>query len=174
MTIHGTHPFLDPESERDPVRRLRGRLGGAVSLWTTGTGRDRAGLTVSSLMVVAGEPGRVLALVDPDSGLSDALGPGSPAVVQLLAWRHRDLADAFAGTAPAPGGPFAQATWTETAWGPVLSDATSWAGVRVESLHEVGWSRLVTAVLEHAEVGEDDDPLTHRRGRYQRPIGPTG
>ena len=34
MTIHTEHPFLDPEP--DPVRRLRGRLGGAVTLWTAG------------------------------------------------------------------------------------------------------------------------------------------
>ena len=169
MTIHGTHPFLEPESERDPIRRLRGRLGGAVSLWTTGAGRDRAGLTVSSLMVAGGEPGRLLALVDPDSDLADALEPGSPVVVHLLAWEHRDLADAFAGTAPAPGGRFAQAAWVETSWGPVLESATTWAGARVESLAEVGWSRLVTATVEHVEFGADDEPLTHRRGRYQRP-----
>ena len=169
MTIHDTHPFLDPESERDQFRRFRGRLGGAVSLWTTGTGTDRAGLTVSSLMVAGGEPGRVLALVDPDSDLADALEPGSPVVVQLLAWGHRDLAEAFAGTAPAPGGPFAQAEWSETSWGPVLADATVWAGARVESLAEVGWSRLVTATIEHVEIGAEDQPLVHRRGRYQRP-----
>ena len=34
MTIHSEHPFLDPDA--DPVRRLRGRLGGAVTLWTSG------------------------------------------------------------------------------------------------------------------------------------------
>ena len=169
MTIHDTHPFLDPESERDQFRRVRGRLGGAVSLWTTGTGRDRAGLTVSSLMVAGGEPGRILALLDPDSDLADALERGSALVVHLLAWEHRDLADAFAGTAPAPGGPFAQAAWAETSWGPVLESATTWAGARVESLAEVGWSRLVTATVEHVEIGADDEPLTHRRGRYQRP-----
>ena len=32
MTIHDTHPFADPHP--DPVRRFRGRLGGAVTLWT--------------------------------------------------------------------------------------------------------------------------------------------
>ena len=38
MTIHTSHPFADPEP--DPLRRLRGRVGGAVSLWTAGRGRS--------------------------------------------------------------------------------------------------------------------------------------
>jgi hypothetical protein len=55
-----------------------------------------------------------------------------------------------------------------TLWGPRLASATTWAGVRLESAAEVGWSILVTCVLEEVSVGEDD-PLVHRRGRYQRP-----
>ena len=161
MTIHSSHPFPTPD---DAVRRLRGRVGGTVSLWTTGD----AGLTVSSFMVAAGEPARVLALLDPDSALAEAFDETGTGVVQLLSWRHRDLAEAFAGTAPAPGGPFRLASWEPTAWGPRLADAATWAGVRLESAAPAGWSTLVTAVLEEVVVGEDDEPLFHRRGRYAR------
>jgi flavin reductase (DIM6/NTAB) family NADH-FMN oxidoreductase RutF len=167
VTIHSTHPFADPEP--DPVRRLRGRLGGAVSLVTAGDGSDRAGLTVSSLMVANGDPARVLMLVDPDSDLADEVGRTGRAVVQLLAWPHRDLAEAFAGTAPAPGGPFRAAEFEATTWGPRLVEAETWAGVAVESVAEVGWSRLVTGVIESLTVGADDDPLVSRRGRWVRP-----
>ena len=166
MTIHSEHPFRDASS--DPVRQLRGRLGGAVTLWTSGGSGRPAGLTVSSVMVANGEPARIVGLVDPDSDLADALESSSRAVVQLLAWRHRDLAEVFADTAPAPGGKFAQAEFVDTEWGPRLRDVTSWAGVSVESAHELGWSLLVTCRVEHVEVG-DDEPLVHRRGRYQRP-----
>jgi hypothetical protein len=48
-----------------------------------------------------------------------------------------------------------------------LSSAVTWAGVRVEAEQAVGWSTLVTTVVEHVEVG-DDEPLQHRRGRYER------
>jgi flavin reductase (DIM6/NTAB) family NADH-FMN oxidoreductase RutF len=161
LTIHDSHPFPSPD---DPVRRLRGRLGGTVSLWTSGT----AGLTVSSFMVAAGEPARLVALVDPDSDLADALQESGRAVVQLLSWRHRDLAEAFAGTAPAPGGPFRLASFEDSAWGPRLSDADTWAGVSVESTTSLGWSDLVTVVVETLTVGDDDEPLFHRRGRYVR------
>lgn len=173
MTIHSEHPFLEPHGDRDPVRRLRGRLGGQVTLWTSGSEQDRAGLTVTSVMVAAGPMGRVLALLDPDSDLCETLQETGTAVVSLLDYRHHGLADVFAGTMPAPGGQFAQlpagVTWSSTQWGPLLSDVTTWVGVRLESTAEVGWSSLVTTTIEEAVVGEDDQPLIHRRGRYQHP-----
>ncbi|CAA9394319.1 MAG: hypothetical protein AVDCRST_MAG32-2445 [uncultured Nocardioides sp.] len=169
MTIHTDHPFLEPEGERDPVRRLRGRLGGTVSLWTAGTPTDRAGLTVSSWLVAGGDPGRVLALLDPDADLTELVLETGRVVVQLLRWPHRDLADVFAGVAPAPGGPWRTAAWEATAYGPRLADARTWALASVESHVDVGWSRLVTCTLDDVVVGEDDDALVHRRGRYVRP-----
>lgn len=165
MTIHSTHPFADPEP--DPVRRFRGRLTGAVALLTA----DRAGLTVSSLMVANGDPARVLALVDPDSDLAEAVARTGRAVVQLLSWSHRELAEAFAGTAPAPGGPFRTGDFVDSPWGPRLADVTTWAGVLLESAAPVGWSILLTLTVDEVTVGNDDEPLVHRRGRYQRPGG---
>lgn len=171
MTIHTSHPFLEPEGDRDPVRRLRGRQGGTVSLWTAGSETDRAGLTVSSWMVAGGEPGRVLSLLDPDADLTDVLLETGRGVLQLLTWTDRDLADAFAGTAPAPGGPWRLADWVGTDHGPRLARATTWATIEVETDVEVGWSRLVTCVLVDVVMGEDEDPLVHRRGRYLPPGG---
>jgi flavin reductase (DIM6/NTAB) family NADH-FMN oxidoreductase RutF len=166
VTIHASHPFADDEP--DPVRRFRGRVGNAVSLWTAGDAADRAGLTVTSFLVAAGEHPRVLGLLDPDAALTETLLATGRGVVALLAWEHRDLAEMFAGTAPAPGGMFRQAEFEQTAWGPRLASATTWAGVRLEETAEVGWSSLVTTVVEHLEVGDDDEPLRHRRGRYER------
>ncbi|WP_210648538.1 flavin reductase family protein [Nocardioides sp. SYSU D00065] len=169
MTIHTTHPFLEPEGDRDPVRRLRGRLGSTVSLWTAGGEEQRAGLTVSSWMVAGGEQGRVLALLDPDADLTDVLLATGRGVLQLLAWEDRDLADAFAGTAPAPGGPWRMTRWVATDHGPRLAHAATWGTIEVESDAAVGWSRLVTAVVRDLVVGDDDQPLVHRRGRYRPP-----
>jgi flavin reductase (DIM6/NTAB) family NADH-FMN oxidoreductase RutF len=168
VTIHTEHPFRDPEP--DPVRRLRGRLGGAVTLWTAGQGDgplDRAGLTVTSVLVANGEPARLLALLDPDSDLAEKLAATGAAVVAMLTWDDRDLAEAFGGTAPAPGGAFRLAEFVPTPWGPRPAAATTWAGVRLETTSQVGWSSLVTCVIEELEVGKDE-PLLHRRGRWQR------
>ncbi|GAA6527884.1 flavin reductase family protein [Intrasporangium sp. DVR] len=171
MTIHSSHPFEADETRRDPVRRFRGRVGGAVSLWTSGAGPDRAGLTVTSFLVADGEPARVVVLLHPDADLLERLEETSTAVVSLLSWRHRELAEVFAGQFPAPGGPFRLDQWEQTGWGPRLTSAPSWLGVRVDarSRREAGWSVLLEAVVEHVEVGDEDDPLFHRRGRYTRP-----
>ncbi len=166
MTIHSGHPFAD--AAPDPARRLRGRVAGAVTLWTAGDGTDRAGLTVSSLMVALGPESSVLALLDPDSELLEVLRSTGRGVVQVLSWADRQLAEAFAGTAPAPGGPFRQAEFVATDAGPRLASARTWAEVRLAGEREVGWSVEVQAVVEGVTIGEDDDPLLHRRGRFHR------
>ncbi len=113
-----------------------------------------------------------MALVDPDSDFADALRRTDVAVVQLLEWEHQQLAEAFAGRFPAPGGPFRLADWVETDWGPRLATSPSWAGVRRHQgdVVEAGWAELVVCVVEHVELGNEAAPLVHRRGRYQRPV----
>lgn len=164
MTIHTEHPFAEPP---DAVRRFRGRIGGAVSLWTAGEGAGRAGLTVSSLMVANGDPASVIGLLDPDSDLHDVLAGTGRGVVQLLQRDDRELADVFGGVAPAPGGAFRLGTWEQTVAGPLLAGRTH-ALVRFVESRDVGWSALVLAEIEAVVIAEDA-PLEHRRGRYLRP-----
>ena len=164
MTIHSEHPFLE---EDDPVRRFRGRIGGAVSLWTAGDETSRSGLTVSSFLVANGDPAAVVGVLDPDSDLAETLQETGRGVVQLLAWADHDLADAFGGVAPAPGGPFRQGSWEQTPYGPALAGRTR-ALVRPVRTEEVGWSVLVVAEIDEILLVAEDDALEHRRGRYRR------
>lgn len=166
MTIHTGHPFA--EADPDPARRFRGRAVGAVTLWTAGSEHERAGLTVTSLMVALGPEAFVLGLLDPDSDLLDVLRETGRGVVQVLSWPDRQLAEAFAGTAPAPGGPFRQAEFVATAHGPRLASAGTWAEVRLVDEREVGWSVEVRAAIEQVGIGDLDDPLLHRQGRFRR------
>ena len=174
MTIHSTHPFATPEPDREPLRRLRGRMPAPVSVWAAGQGTGRAGWTLSSFLLVDGEPAEVLGVLDEDSALAERLVGGEPAsgrlTVNLLGWQHRGLADAFAGVAPAPGGPFTLGRWRDTDWGPVLDDAPGWLGVRLRSVPEqAGWSLLVRASVDHVELGTDpaEGMLAYVRGRYR-------
>lgn len=142
-----------------------------VTVWASGEGAGRHGLTVSSLLLAAGEPDRVLGLIDPDSDFWDA----EPATwtVNVLGAEHRFLADAFAGAAPAPGGPFTLGDWTESEWGPVLTGSAGWIGVRRDEgePRQVGWGLLVEGLVEAVTVG-DAAALVHLRGRY-RDLGHT-
>lgn len=117
------------------------------------------------MIVANGEPAHVLGVIDADSDWWSS-GPDS-VVVNVLGDGHRFLADAFAGTAPAPGGPFTLGTWSDSDWGPVLKDGAGWLGVRLlEESRKVGWGLLVEGVIEHVELGETD-ALIHLRGRYE-------
>lgn len=163
---------MPAEGDRDQLRRVRGRMPAPVTVWATGEGTQRRGLTVSSVLLAAGEPDRVVGLVDPDSGFWES--EPSTWTVNLLGAEHRFLADAFAGTAPAPGGPFTLGDWTDSEWGPVLAGAAGWIGVRRDEAapRQVGWGLLVEGIVESATVGEAA-ALVHLRGRY-RELGHDG
>ncbi|MFF0722588.1 flavin reductase family protein [Micromonospora sp. NPDC003816] len=162
--IHHTDPFAVPAGDRSPARRLRGRLAAPVTLWTA---PGPAGLTVSSTLVAEGEPDRLLGLIDAESDLWAAVEEAGRFAVAPLGPPHRQLADRFAGLFPSPGGLFATGTWTETPYGPVPADAGGWAGCRLDSAREYGWSLLVEATVEQVELGDDIAPLLHHRGRYR-------
>ena len=163
--IHHTDPFATPEAARSPVRRLRGRLAAAVTLWTA---PGPAGLTVSSTLVADGEPASLLGLVDEESDLWAAVSDAGVFAVAPLRSAHRQLADRFAGLMPAPGGPFTGHEWRETAYGPVLAELDTWVGCRLVAARPLGWALLVEARVVEVSVGAgDDDPLIHFRGRYR-------
>ena len=138
-----------------------------MTLWTSGAEQPWAGLTVTSLMVAAASR--------PDAGAARPrrrphrrAAHDRRAVVSLVTWADRELAEMFAGTAPAPGGVFTHGRFEETDWGPRLRQAAPGPAYASRTAREVGWSRARHRVVEHVEVGEDTDPLGHRRGRWTR------
>jgi flavin reductase (DIM6/NTAB) family NADH-FMN oxidoreductase RutF len=173
VTIHDEHPFQPDESGRSPARRFRSRLASPVTLWTSAHEGVRAGLTVSSVLVADGEPGAVVAILDPLSDLWDAVRGSGRVVVSLLDWRHRSLAEAFGYVAPAPGGPFTLGDWTDTPWGPRLMGSQGWASCELQDTDQpaVGWGLLVTLSIVDVELADpsadrERGALAHWRGRY--------
>jgi 3-hydroxy-9,10-secoandrosta-1,3,5(10)-triene-9,17-dione monooxygenase reductase component len=163
--IHSGDPFATPEQDKSPVRRLRGRLTAPVTLWTT---PGPAGLTVSSMLVADGEPGRVLGLIDEESDFWDAVSRSGRFAVVPLGDEDQQLADRFAGLMPAPGGLFATGEWADTGYGPVPTGAATWAGCRLDGSRPYGWGLLAEATIETTRVGQWRAPLVHFRGRYRR------
>jgi flavin reductase (DIM6/NTAB) family NADH-FMN oxidoreductase RutF len=160
------NPFAPPIEEREPLRRFRGRLAAPVTIVTAGSRSRRAGLTVSSLFVIEGEPGRIHLVVGPVSDLWDVAEETGHCVVHIAHGRHRGIADVFAGLRPSPGGPFAAVETTESEWGPVIADMPDRAYCRTLSLSELGWSGVIETEVERVELSEGSQPLIHHRGGY--------
>jgi len=166
--IHeGEHPFIPPEDERDPVRRFRGRLAAPVTIVTAGDASERAGLTVSSLMLAEGDPGSVHFLLGPTADVYDAMTRTDRLVVHVLASKSRTLSDVFAGRRPSPGGPFVGVDTTDSAWGPVIEGISDRAYCSGISVVEHGYALLVSARIDKVAVADLTDPLVYFRGSYR-------
>lgn len=167
MTIHSEDPFSVPVNQRDPVRRLRGRLAAPVTVLTAEEERP-AGITVASFFVVEGEVARTAALLGAGSDFLDEAESSEAFVAHVLSDRQRTVADVFAGLRPSPGGMFASFRTETTPWGPRLAAVGDWAGCRVEEIRPLGDQFVVVGVIEELAVTDLTDPLVYFRGSYRR------
>ena len=169
----GVDPALLPPEQRDPGRRLRGRLAAPVTVWTAGGGdgvgggapAERVGLTVSSVLVAEGEPPEVVGLLGPLSDFWDTARATKRFVLHVLGAGQAGLAERFAGHYP--GDPYEGLRVSASPAGPVLEDCDTRAACSLTGQLEVGPGLLVRATLDEITVGgELVDPLVHFRGRY--------
>ncbi len=167
-----SNPFAPPESHRDELRRLRGRLTSPVTIVTAGDEDERTGLTVSSIVVAEGEPPATYLLVGSATDLFYAIEKTGKFVVHVCEGRHRELADVFAGQRPSPGGMFAGLQVTQTEYGPVLDGIGTRAYCTFQRGSEETYSVLVAATVDRVDLADLDDPLAYFRGRYRSVDGP--
>ena len=168
VVIHDDDPFSQPVSERDPVRRFRGRLPAPVTVVTAGSGESATGLTVSSLLVADGEPGGVWFLCGHNADLCQVIRDSGGFVVHALGVGDDALADRFAGIRPSPGGLFVDLNVEPGPWGPVLIDFPTRVSCRFVGAIDVGWYLLIEGAIEETLVSDLDDPLVRQRGYYRR------
>lgn len=167
MTIHSDHPFVPDPSERDETRRFRGRLASPVTIVTSGPNEEPAGLTVSSLLAVEGEPPVIQMVVGPTTDLWYAIEETGRFVVHVCIDGHGARADIFAGLRPSPGGPFADVETEVSDWGPIIADIGDRAYCRATLTQELGYSGLVYAEIDAFDLAETSNPLVYFRGRYR-------
>jgi 3-hydroxy-9,10-secoandrosta-1,3,5(10)-triene-9,17-dione monooxygenase reductase component len=162
----GSDPFALPVEERDPIRRLRGRLPMPVTIWTAyGEGDLPAGITVSSVLVEEGESPYVLGLVAPDSSFWDAVRLSKRFVVHILDGDQSRIADQFA--LRYPGDPFEAVSIVDSPHGPVLSDVGSRSACSLAGYLEGGFSLVLRGSIDEVQLDENpSQPLVHYRGRY--------
>jgi flavin reductase (DIM6/NTAB) family NADH-FMN oxidoreductase RutF len=162
------NPFATPPEKRTPARRLRGRLAAPVTIWTSGTAENRAGLTVSSVMVAEGDPSFLLGLINDTTDLWEAIQDTRRFVVHLLPATERVLAERFAGLRPSPGGLFAGLEVIGSDHGPVVTELPNRAQCLFMGADLIGYQQLIRGQIEGFEPTELDDPLLHFRGAYHR------
>lgn len=165
--IHGENPFTESPDQRDPVRRFRGRLTAPVTIVTSGSGSALTGLTVSSLMVIEGEPGLIHMVVGPTSDLWGVAEESGAFVVHVCHDEDRNLAQVFAGLYPSPGGIFAGLNVVESEHGPVIDHLANRAFCSFVDKREVGYSGIMTGEIERVEAANITDPLVYFRGGYR-------
>src|SRR5579884_2047030 len=101
----GPDPFRTPADGGDRIRRLRGRLAAPVTVWTAQRADgEAAGITVSSVMLVEGDPPAVVGVVGPLSEFREAVVASGRFVVHVLSSAQVRLADQCA--LRYPGDPF--------------------------------------------------------------------
>lgn len=157
---------------RDPVRRFRGRLAAPVTVITAGAAGNRAGLTVSSLVVAEGEPSHVIFLCGTNTDLWSAIVGSGRFIVHILEEQHREISDRFAGIRPSPGGLFAGLDPVDTDWGPVIPGVETRAYCRFTGHTETEIYALVDGIVDRVDLSEVTRPLQYFRGRYLRSEAP--
>jgi 3-hydroxy-9,10-secoandrosta-1,3,5(10)-triene-9,17-dione monooxygenase reductase component len=165
--IHGDNPFVDDPDSRDPVRRFRGRLSAPVTIFTSGDETARTGLTISSLIIIEGEPGYVEAVVGPTTDLWDLVEETGRFVVHICTDEQRGMAQVFAGLRPSPGGIFSGLEVTESRWGPVIDELGNRAFCTFEERREVGYSGIVSGRIDQVEPVGLANPLAYYRGSFR-------
>jgi 3-hydroxy-9,10-secoandrosta-1,3,5(10)-triene-9,17-dione monooxygenase reductase component len=164
VTVHSEHPFLPTPEARDRVRQLRGRLVAPVTILTAG----EDGMTASAVLVMEGDPPRLVATINELADFRDAVARTQKFVMQVAGQDHRHLSDRFAEIGPSPGGLFHDLTVVETEWGPRIDGFDTWAGCSLETTLTVGYQILVVGMIDYLEVGDLQDPLIYFRGRYRK------
>lgn len=166
-TLRYGNPWDDPPSARGPLRRLRGHLVLPVTIWLAGNvdeGPPLTGLTVSSVLISPGEPPFLAGLVTPTSDLADMLGHSSDRfVVHLLNAGHRRLAQHFAGDLTAPDELLVA---SNSLHGPLLAAVGDRLLCRTTSVKAFGWSLLIEAEIEGAQVAEAGKGLAFYHGAF--------
>ncbi len=160
-------PFATPESARRADRRLRGRLLAPVTVWTAATGEDRAGLTVSSLVVAEGEPAQLFALVDPLSELHRLAAESGRVLVHVLGAGEEKVAAFFAGRYPVD--PFEELAFEPDEYGPRLAGERTTVRARFASSEPAGFQNLLRATVDSVLLATGgEDPLAWYRGGFRR------
>lgn len=121
----------------DTFREGMSRLGAAVNLITSGGPEGRHGMTASAVCSITDSPPTLLVCVNQKNRSHDVFNGNGNLCVNVLAGRHVDLSNAFAGRGGVER--FEVGEWTTLATGaPVLADAVVAFDCRIIERRAIG------------------------------------
>jgi len=149
------------------LRALMRRAPASVAVLTVDTGRDRLGLTVSSLVSLSIEPPLVGVSIARDAAMHELLREAGGFAASLLAGGQEWLAQHFARGVPPIGMWNGVATEEGARGAPLLVGAVGWLECRLASEHAVGDHTFFVAEVESVRLGVAAPPLVHHEGGYR-------
>jgi flavin reductase (DIM6/NTAB) family NADH-FMN oxidoreductase RutF len=150
-------------------RRAMREFAAGVAIVACGAGDHRAGCTVTALTSLSLSPPTLLVCLGRDALTLARLRESGAFSVNLLAPRHRELADLFAGRDGVHGvARFALGRWTSLVTGaPMLADALAAIDCRVEEIIERHTHAIVIGAMAGVRQGDSGPALAHWRSRYE-------
>jgi flavin reductase (DIM6/NTAB) family NADH-FMN oxidoreductase RutF len=155
------------ESER--VKQAMARVAGAVSIVTVGSGAERNGLTVTSMTSVSLDPPTLLFSINLHSSSLAVLLRRRCFGVNVLAARHKRLADQFAGRMGHDGpGRYAGGEWRLLATGvSILTDALVAFDCEVDETIRKHSHVIVFGRIRATSAPGGDSPLLYYERGYE-------
>jgi flavin reductase (DIM6/NTAB) family NADH-FMN oxidoreductase RutF len=151
----------------DELRGLMRRLPAGVAVLTVDTGRERVGLTVSSLLSLSLHPPLVGVSIAREAALHELLRDAGGFAVSLLAGGQEGLAQHFARGVPPIGMWEGVETEPDGEGPPLLSGALGWLECRLVDEHATGDHTLFVGEVESVRPGTSGPPLVHHAGGYR-------
>ncbi|THD43112.1 MAG: flavin reductase [Bradyrhizobium sp.] len=158
-----------PGADAAIYRRAMREFAAGVAIVACGAGDNRAGCTVTALSSLSLNPPTLLICLDRKALTLARLREAGAFSVNLLAARHRELADLFAGRDGAHGeARFVNGAWLTLVTGaPLLADALAAIDCRVEEIIERHSHAIVIGAMAGVRQGEGGPGLAHWRSRYE-------
>jgi flavin reductase (DIM6/NTAB) family NADH-FMN oxidoreductase RutF len=151
----------------EDLRAVMRRAPACVAVLTVDTGRERLGLTVSSLVPLSLEPPLVGVSISRDAAMHELLREAGGFTASLLAGGQEWLAQHFARGVPPIGMWQGVATEESERGAPLLAGALGWLECRLAAEHGTGDHTLFVGEVESVRLGAPAPPLVYHAGAYR-------
>ncbi len=151
----------------EELRAFMRRAPASVGVVGVTTGRERLGLTVSSLVSLSLDPPLVGVSISRDAAMHELLREAGGFAVSLLAGGQERLAQHFARGVPPIGMWHGVETVAGDREAPLLAGALGWLECRLAAEHRAGDHTLFVGEVESVRLGPSGAPLVYHDGSYR-------